>query len=99
MTTTAMTAHRARDGCEMTIKELEQRSDDDGKAERILGEREWFSYRDIRTYCGVSRWTVLRLIQSGELPASKVGRKVLVRRSDIDTWLESRSPERKARRG
>jgi excisionase family DNA binding protein len=54
--------------------------------------REWLSgYRDIQLYCGLSRWTILRAIQDGELRASKIGRKVLVRRADLDGFLGSRA--------
>ena len=55
-------------------------------------EREWLSgYGDIEAYCGLSRWTILRAIQDGELRASKIGRKVLVRRIDLDGFLEARA--------
>lgn len=54
-------------------------------------EREWFGYSDIQRYCGLSRWSVLRAIRGGELPASRVGTRVLVRRGDLDRFLESRA--------
>ena len=53
--------------------------------------REWLSYADISEYANISRWTVLRAIQSGELAASKVGSRTLVRRRDLDSFLERRA--------
>ncbi|MDX1659336.1 MAG: helix-turn-helix domain-containing protein [Nitriliruptorales bacterium] len=37
----------------------------------------------------VSTMTVYRLIKGGELPAVRVGRNYRVRRSDLDSYLES----------
>jgi excisionase family DNA binding protein len=48
---------------------------------------EYLDYRQIETYCGMSRTTVWRLIKAGELDAVKVGRMVRVRRSSLDEYL------------
>jgi excisionase family DNA binding protein len=38
---------------------------------------------------GVSRYTLLKAIADGKLPAKRLGRKFLVARVDLEAWLES----------
>lgn len=42
---------------------------------------------DART-CGLGRRTFLRLVREGALPASKRGKAYIVRRGDVDAYLE-----------
>jgi excisionase family DNA binding protein len=63
------------------------------KVKQLAVEKEWLTYRDIRLYCNISRWTILRAVQDGDLQASRVGRKVLVRRADLDAFIEARATE------
>jgi excisionase family DNA binding protein len=39
-------------------------------------------------YLGVSEWTIRRLIKLGKLPAKKIGRRLIVKRSDLDAVWE-----------
>ncbi|MBK6694816.1 MAG: helix-turn-helix domain-containing protein [Myxococcales bacterium] len=39
----------------------------------------------------------LRLVRSGELPAVKAGKRVLVRREDLDAWLAAHAAEPQAK--
>ena len=55
-----------------------------------MAERAWSGYRDIESYCGLSRWTIFRAAQDGQLRISKVGRRVLVNRDDLDEYLGRR---------
>jgi excisionase family DNA binding protein len=42
-------------------------------------------------YIGCSRWTVYRLVRTGQLPAGLlVGRRLCLRRADIDAWVDSK---------
>jgi excisionase family DNA binding protein len=41
------------------------------------------------TLTGLSRSTVFRLVQTGELPSLKVGRRRLIRVVDLDGYIES----------
>ncbi len=54
-------------------------------------EREWLDLSELTRYVSASDRTVREWIrrQENPLPAVKVGNKVLVRRSQVDTWLES----------
>lgn len=50
--------------------------------------KEYLSISEICTLVGVSRWTVWRCIQNNELRAVKLGRRVIVRRIDIEKLFE-----------
>lgn len=51
----------------------------------------WFDYRGAQQYSGMSRGFLWQRISAGELRAYKVGRKVRIRRSDLDEFLRRRS--------
>ena len=52
--------------------------------------REWMGLRQLRDYASVSERTLRSWIHSpvDPLPAVRVGGKILVRRSELDLWLE-----------
>ena len=41
-------------------------------------------------YLRVSKQLIRKLIKSGDLPSAHVGRRVLLRRKDIDKYIENR---------
>ena len=47
---------------------------------------------EVLAYLQVNLRTVYRLIDAGKLPAVRVGRQWRFRRTDIDAWLDQRSP-------
>jgi excisionase family DNA binding protein len=51
---------------------------------------EWFSLRQLTEYCGVSGRTVRGWIHAptDPLPAVQVRGKILIKRSELDRWLE-----------
>ncbi len=51
----------------------------------------WFDYKEAQEYSGLSRGFLWQRIASGELRAFKVGRKVRIRRSDLDEFLSRQS--------
>lgn len=53
------------------------------------GER-WMGVLDAAEYLGVVIRTVYRLIDTGDIPAYKVGRVIRMKRADVDAFLESR---------
>lgn len=54
---------------------------------------ELLSRGEVAQILGVSRNTVLRMVDRGELPAIRVGERLIrCRRSDIEAWLASREP-------
>jgi PTS system nitrogen regulatory IIA component len=64
--------------------------------------------RDVARYLRVHEITIYRMVNSGRLPAVRVGRVWRFRRDDIDRWLTTngsgtaprqRSPQRSARAG
>jgi excisionase family DNA binding protein len=40
-------------------------------------------------YLGVTEWTIRRLIKTGKLAAKKIGRRLIVKRADLDALWES----------
>jgi excisionase family DNA binding protein len=54
--------------------------------------RRLLTTEEVVSYLRVNSRTVYRLIQSGDLPAVRVGRQWRVRRSDLYEWLERGRP-------
>jgi excisionase family DNA binding protein len=50
-------------------------------------------------YLKVSVTTVLRLVRSGELPHTRVGRSIRFRPADLDAYLESKTTHGKTGEG
>ena len=46
------------------------------------------TFDDAKQYLKTSRATLYRLIQSGRLPASKMGRQWRFKKDRLDKWLE-----------
>lgn len=49
----------------------------------------WYSMREITSYLGVSRDTVLNWILKRNMPATKIGRLWKFKISEVDEWLRS----------
>ena len=56
--------------------------------ERIGSEPEWMSIEEAATHIRVSPSTIARKLREGRLDSTYVGRRRLVRRSDLDQLLE-----------
>ena len=50
---------------------------------------EWLSTGDTARLLGVTERTVYRLIDSGRLPAYRVGRVIRFRRLEVDAFIEA----------
>jgi excisionase family DNA binding protein len=57
------------------------------------------SRMEVATALGVSKQTVERFINRGELPAFKVGTQWRIRQIDLDAFMESRVKEQRERTG
>lgn len=53
------------------------------------GSSPFLTLGEVLRYLRVNSRTVYRLIRSGELPASRIGRQWRIRRSDFERWLEA----------
>ena len=60
-------------------------------------ERCWFAYAEAAHYTGLGRTTLTQLVTSGEVRAAKVGKRVLISRDSLDSYLESHSYSEVAR--
>ncbi len=54
-------------------------------------ERRWFGYAEAIEYTGLGRTTLTQLVMSGEVRASKIGKRVLISRESLDAYLESQN--------
>lgn len=52
-----------------------------------LSQRAALTAKELRSYVGISEATVYRLVAAGRLPAVKIGRRTLFRRTDVDALL------------
>ena len=50
---------------------------------------------EVAQLCRVSRWTIYRLVKSGDIPHRRVGRGLRFSRSAIVEWLAGRQPRLK----
>lgn len=50
---------------------------------------DWFDTATAARLLGVTRRTVWRFIDAGELPATRKGKNIKVHRADIDAYLEA----------
>jgi excisionase family DNA binding protein len=53
-------------------------------------ERRWFGVHQAADYVGCTVRAIREAIWSGELPRSRVGRRFIVSRADLDSLLEAR---------
>jgi excisionase family DNA binding protein len=62
--------------------------------------REWLSYRECEMLAGLSRTTLWKLINAGEIEAARVGRAVRLSRQSLTAYMrraaENPSPSRTA---
>jgi excisionase family DNA binding protein len=59
------------------------------KAVEAAVESEYLTVAETGTYSRHGERTVWRWLASGELPFHRIGRRVLVKRSDVDAFLEA----------
>lgn len=50
-------------------------------------QRRWISYREAQKAVNLSRGTLWKLVESGRVPAAKVGRRVLIDREGLENYL------------
>jgi excisionase family DNA binding protein len=60
----------------------------ESKATRPV-EREWLTYREAESYCGLSRTTLWKLEKAGEIRAARIGRAVRLSKRSIAAYMES----------
>lgn len=67
-----------------------------GKTE-LLNKKEFLTINEACELLSVSRWTVWRAIRKNELPSGRIGKRVIIRRTDIDRLFLEEHPEEKAK--
>jgi excisionase family DNA binding protein len=56
--------------------------------EMLAGEGRWLSTAEAATYLGITPRTVYRLIDTGQLPAYRIGRVIRLTGHDLDTFID-----------
>ncbi len=49
-------------------------------------EREWLAITDLQKILGIGSTKAYELVQSGELPAIRIGRSLRIHRRDLTEW-------------
>ena len=49
----------------------------------------WMTLEDVAQYLNVSRDSIYRLAQKGEIPASKVGNLWRFKKDEVDEWMKN----------
>jgi excisionase family DNA binding protein len=55
--------------------------------------REWVTYKQAEELSGLSRTTLWKLLNAGEIKAARIGRAVRLNRHSLDEYLERASKE------
>lgn len=50
----------------------------------VIKDKEYLSVQETCSLLGASRWTIYRLIERGSLTVAKVGRRTIIKKSNID---------------
>lgn len=51
--------------------------------------RRGLSLEEAGAYLGISKWSIRALINRGDLPAVRIGRRILIDRYDLDNLIET----------
>ncbi len=54
--------------------------------------REWVTYRQAEEIAGLSRTTLRKLVDEGEITIRRVGRAVRLNRASLDTYMNGEGP-------
>ena len=62
-------------------------------------EKRYLSMNDASEYLSLSRITLHRLVQSGNIPSYKVGKKRLFDKQELDKWMQTKKDKPKSKKG
>jgi excisionase family DNA binding protein len=62
----------------------------DERRTELTGEREWLTSSELQAWLGLGRTKVFELLNDpeGGIPNYRIGRKIIIRRRDVENWLE-----------
>ena len=63
-----------------------------------LGMQALMTLDEVATYLRLSKDTVYRMVQSGRIPAAKVGTQWRFRKPEVEQWLESNRNRKRGRK-
>ncbi len=59
-----------------------------GASSTSVYNKEFLSLKEVALLLGASRWTIQRLIKAKKLTVGKVGRRTIIKRSEIDNLFK-----------
>jgi excisionase family DNA binding protein len=74
--------------CAQTYADQSSQGPDQGSPD--IGDVGWLTRQQVQNELQLSRATVEKRLQSGELPAIKIGRQWRIQRSDLDQYMEGK---------
>ena len=80
----ASRAYKVRAKEEKIQKATEQETEHAILFNPIVNKKEYLSIKEACMLLGASRWTIYRMIDKGQLPAAKIGRRTIIQKSDIE---------------
>jgi excisionase family DNA binding protein len=62
----------------------------DEKRTQLTGEGEWLTSSELQAWLGLGRTTIFALLNDPDqgIPNYRIGRKIIIRRRDVENWLE-----------
>ena len=94
--TCANRTYKARKRAEKVGKSNEQTRKVVERPIEAIRAKDGLNIADASKLLGVSRWTIWRNIKAGNLNAGKIGRRTVIRRTDLDKLFERPTPVQKA---
>ena len=58
----------------------------------MINEGKWLTIDELSIYLKVGKTKLYRMVQSGEIPASKILNQWLFNREEIDDWMKHQRP-------
>jgi len=65
-------------------------------SKEVINMDTWMTLEEVARYLKVSRDSIYRLAQKGEIPASKIGNLWRFKREEIDEWMRHRRNSKKS---
>lgn len=82
--TCARKAYKVRTREEKVRKAIEIDTKNEILFNPIINKKKYLSIKETCMIIGASRWTIYRMIEKGQLPAAKIGRRTIIQQTDIE---------------
>ena len=83
-----MKQSKVQDALIMQQHSLQDSTVNKAASPKSVFNKEFLSLKETAQLLGASRWTIQRLIKGGKLSIGKIGRRTIIKRSDIDNLFK-----------